>query len=88
MASEKPNQKRRNEAQYYEPIKNCLLMALGWYLDPEEKKYQDRLYADMPRSVYLEVIGGKNVFSPDLKKAFDDNTLNIIRDEGIYPDLV
>lgn len=87
MGSEKPNAKKRGEEQYYEPIKECLTRVMSKYLDPEIV-LQDRLSEDMPKRVYLEVIGGKNIFSPYLKKVFDDDTLNIIRDEGIYPDLV
>jgi hypothetical protein len=87
MGSQKPNAKKRSEKQYYEPIRACLGRAMSKYLDPE-RVLQDRLAEDMPKRVYLEIIGGKNVFPEDLKKVFDDDTLNIIRDEGIYPDLV
>lgn len=87
MASKKPNVKKRNEEQYYEPIKGCLGLAMGHYLDPE-KVLQDRLWEDMPKRIYLEIIGGKNLFSDNLKKTFDDDTLNIIKNEGIFPDLV
>jgi len=87
MASEKPNVKKRNEERYYEPIKECLGLAMSRYLDPT-KVLQDRLWEDMPKRIHLEIIGGKNVFSENLKKAFDDDTLNIIKNEGIFPDLV
>jgi hypothetical protein len=88
MASEKPTVKKRNEEQYYEPIKDCLRIVLSKYLDPTKQVFQNALMEDMPKRVFLETVGGKNVFSEDLKKAFDDDTLHIIRDEGIYPDLV
>ena len=61
MASEKPNVKKRNEEQYYEPIKNCLGIAMSKYLDPEKVR-QDALWEDKPKRVYLEVIGGKTSF--------------------------
>ena len=87
MASEDPDAKKRDEQRYYQPVKACLGIAMSRYLDPE-KTLQDSLWEDMPKRNYLEIIGGKNVFPENLKKAFDDDTLNIIRNEGIYPDLV
>ncbi|MCW3994776.1 MAG: hypothetical protein NWE98_01340 [Candidatus Bathyarchaeota archaeon] len=85
----KPKAKSRNEAKYYEPIKNSLLLAMGNYLD-KEKTYQPQagLSRDTPELIYFEIIGGRNVFSENLKKVFDDDALNIIGKEGIYPDLV
>ncbi len=86
----KPNgksQKTRNEAQYYEQIKKCLNLVMSKYLD-NEIIHQSGLSEDMSKRIYFDIVGGKNVFSETLKREFDDDTLNIIRNEGIYPDLV
>ncbi len=85
--SERPKSKKRNEEQYYEPIRKCLSIVMARYLD-QKNILQNRLSEDMPKRVHLEIIGGKNVFPENLKKEFDDDTLNIIGNEGIYPDLV
>lgn len=62
---------------------------MGNYLDREKGYHPQRgLSINEPERVYLEIIGGKNVFSEKLKQVFDDDTLNIIRIEGIYPDLI
>jgi hypothetical protein len=87
MASEKPNIKKRNEQQYYEPIRKCLYLAMGKYLDPEHA-LQSGLWEDMPKRGHLEIVGGRNVFPENLKNVFDDDTLNIIRVDHIYPDIV
>ena len=81
--------KKRNEEQYYEPIKSCLTIVMSKYLNAEPYQLQSSLISeDTPKRVYFEIIGGRNVFSENLKKVFDDDTLNTIRLEGIYPDLV
>ena len=81
--------KTRNEEQYYEPIKRCLTLVMSKHLDAEPYQPQRTpINEDDPKRVYFEIVGGKNLFSENLKKVFDDDTLNTIRIEGIYPDLV
>ena len=50
---------------------------------------QDALLENLPKIIQIEELGQKNREISDIvKKEFDDTTLNIIRDERIYPDLV
>ena len=81
--------KKRNEERYYEPIKEHLTAVFSnRYIDHEKFPLQNDLYENLPKKLLLEVVGGKNRFSGTLKKVLGDDTLNIVRDEGIYPDLV
>jgi len=70
----KPNiklQKKRNEALYYELIQKSLSIIMGNYLDREKGYHPQRgLSINEPERVYLEIIGGKNVFSEKLKQVF------------------
>jgi len=89
MFSEKP--KARLEERLYEPIKDFLQNIFANYYVERKKgeiRYQRAPFEYEEISVYVEVIGNTKRFSDTLKREFDNNTLNIINNEGIFPDIV
>ena len=83
------SKRKRDEERYYEPIRKHLAAVFAnRYVDEKKIPPQYDFWENMPKYLVLEVVGRKNRFSSILKEAFDDNTLNIIKDEGIFPDLV
>lgn len=85
MSSEKP--KPRGEERLYKPIKDLLQSIFAsWYIEPE-KRYQSAPF-EHEENPYLRVIGRKKRFPETLEKEFDTETLNIVSDEGKFPDIV
>jgi hypothetical protein len=84
--SEKAEPKR--ESRLYEPIKGVLRNVFVGYLEkPKKPQYQGAPFSQ-DENPYLEIIGGKRDFSEKLKREFDTLTLQMIYNEGIYPDLI
>lgn len=87
MRETKLTEDKFSEESLYEPIRENLIPVFRKYIIPDKKPvYQDSL--DEPEKlVYLEITGNKRAFSEILKKGFSDETLNIINNEGKFPDL-
>ena len=86
MSSEKPKQKR-NEKRLYEPIREILQSIFATSYIEHEKRYQ-RVPYEHEENPYLEVKGTTKRFPEILKREVDDDTLNIIIKEGIFPDII
>jgi hypothetical protein len=89
MSSENP--KPRNEERLYEPIREFLQNIFANYYVERKKHeihYQRAPFEYEERNVHVEVIGNTKRFSETLKREFDNDTLSIINNEGIFPDIV
>jgi len=86
--SEEEKAETKREKRLYEPIRDTLCGLFGQYAEkPKEPEFQREPYSheDNP---YLEIVGDKRCFSEILKREFDDDTLHMIDNEGIFPDIV
>jgi len=89
MSSEKPKQKR-DEERLYEPIREFLQIRFARFYVEHEKRpvLQSVLIGRHEENPYLVVKGTTKRFPEILKKEFEDDTLNIITREGIFPDIL
>jgi hypothetical protein len=78
----------KDEERLYEPIKDLLQNVFALYKEkPRKPQYQGAPFSQ-EENPYLEIVGDKRRFSEMLKREFDDTTLHMIKNEGIFPDIV
>jgi hypothetical protein len=84
--SEKTETKR--ESRLYEPIKDVLRNVFAGYIEKQKKPQYQGAPFSQDENPYLTIVGNKRNFSEKLKREFDNLTLQMICNEGIYPDLI
>jgi hypothetical protein len=86
--SEDEKAEAKREGRLYEPIRNVLCNIFAQYKEkPRKPQYQGAPFSQ-EENPYLEIVGDKRRFSETLKREFDDITLHMIDNEGIFPDIV
>lgn len=84
MSSARP----KGEKRLYESIKDLLQSVFMRYIEkPRKPQYQGAPFSH-EENPFLEIMGDKRCFSETLKKEFDNLTLHMIDNEGIFPDIV
>lgn len=87
--SEDEKAETKSEERLYEPIRDFLRNIFAQYIEkPRKPQYQNALSYEREENPYLKIIGKKRDFSDTLKREFDDDTLHMIDNEGIFPDIV
>lgn len=86
--SEEEKAETKREKRLYEPIRKLLCGIFGQYIEkPPFPQFQGAPFSQ-EENPYLETVGEKRCFSEVLKREFDDDTLLMIDNERIFPDLV
>lgn len=86
--SEEEKAETKREKRLYGPIRDTLCGIFGQYIEKLKKPEFQREPFSHEDNPYLEVVGDKRCFSENLKREFDDDTLHMIDNEGIFPDIV